>query len=1219
MVHRMRTMLALRLVLSLAAAHGVAQDPPDPPAGPDPDGGDAQPATDTLDLPPLTNEQLEDLCNRLGSNDPERRDDAWRQLVDAGDSALPWLRKAASRENLEIRWRARKALELVEWGVTTRLPGVSDSLKSFLVADSRIRIRQVEVWMQQYGQELLPFLRKICLQDPDRAVRERVFALIATLGASADVLIELAEHCVEQDSGATWAWRALARIYHEGGRDPEAIRWLERVLETDPSDYASHSMLADIHTEHGAIDAAIAHHLAARDLAGPGQRLVHVQALATLYVRKGDRQSAGEALEALAREDTRNPEPVLMLLRFWFDADMVEKADKLATKCLEEWPRDRVLGDSVDRLLDLMIRAWWNRGDYQRLAPLIENWRTNLANGGMGGDSLWMVAMHAWAEIRAGKPDAAATIISDYADDSGEDANELGGLLELARHFNLPDAEAHIRKVGEELPENRFMLAEAWHALQRRDAARAAELLDTVHKVMTRDGHTLRFDQLAELLPLADAIGNESFTADLIEQLGRSPAFSPASAASFSGRLTRAATVIALYRAAWKGGEKQEEDIDAALGYANELARFGHVDEAIGLIKRLIESETPGSWRTRYLKDSLAGCYVAAGKLNEARQLREEQLADSRNTSTFSGLYSLEIAAGRIERARKLAEEAMRELPSDTTRMQLLEHLLRDREYDRVLQELTDHPPTDPNMRRRGLLLEARARMVTMDFPGAQLALNRLLAAFTESGMMRTEEFECSLLLCMMGLQARVRSRFAGNDRQSDRPAPDIRGRDARDSNMTHYAFLRLASDAFARESSDDAVGALDTWLRAWRVSVLDYHSRMVRSRLTDLATTERLAEVRKQMDAEMTRIFGAGVVDGDLTWMRHNSRNALLTYVHLRALQGDDAVARKILRRLVDDGLSNDLEFLQVVLPNDPSEMRGYATQDTADVAIELMELLLRPEALPGMPAGSPPPTGEQAAARATEAWSLAARVLDRFPNELRAAVLLEEAAGRCGRTDDPRTVAVRKRLAANDPLDLLPMYVTAFHFLMHGWPELAIPSWKHMLAMPSQQTHVVSNAEEYLGRMLWEIPPMRDEACKLWRKMDSRVSYSGWYIDEDGYEPHTYLSRIHRREAEKQLAAGETAAAQESLRLATWYSPYDPQCAMEYAGALMAAGKPDVAQTLAQPWNVTLTLMNRRWPDWSRANAAMSLLKGVPGLKLAEVPTVTAPGNDGSEDGED
>ncbi|MGE3850927.1 MAG: tetratricopeptide repeat protein [Planctomycetota bacterium] len=1221
----MRWILATTLLVLLATTSGVAQDPPDQPAAPDPPAPAAPdqpvPAAPPDTLPPLTEEQLEDLCNQLGASDPDLREDAWRQLVDAGDPALPWLQKSAKRLNMEMRWRARKALELVKWGVTTRLPGVADGLQAFLaMPDSRVRMRQIELWMQTYGNELLPFLRKICLKDPDRDVRERVFTLIASLGASTDILTDLAEQCVEQDSAATWAWRALARIYHDSGRDDDAIRWLRRVLDQSPNDYASHAMLARIYTERGDLQNAVLAHKAARDMAGAGPpRTAHVQALANLYLQLGDRKSAGEALQALMQEDKNNPEPALMLINFWFEADETAKAAELADRCLAEWPGNRALGDHVDRLVRLLIDAWWNRGEYNRLEDLVRRQRDDAAARGMGGDSVWMLLMHMWACVRAGHANVAGDLLIEYADANKDDTDELAALLAICRHFALPDkVNAHLHELGAALPEHIFELREAMLELQAGNRERATTLFRTAMTAMApRPGRDLRFDQLAELLPVCDAIGDAESTKVLIDQLARNSSFSPASAASFSGRLTRAATVVAVYRAAWSGRTNRDDDYDAAFNYAQELARYGFVDEGITVLKRLVDKESPDSWRMRYLQDSLASCYSAAGKIDEARQIRERQLETNRNTSTLQALITLELMAGRLTRARELAEQGVDTMPSDTTRQGLLEHLIRDRDYDRVLRELADHPPADNNARRRGLIMDARARLATRDFPGAMNSLRRLLAAFGESGVVRTEELEASMMLCMLGQHDRAHVRLNWLEPDKDRPAPDMRGRDSRSTNTAHNLFLQLAADAFAREAGGDLTGALAVWLRAWRCAMLDYQAGMVRTRLAELATPERLKAVREAMEPELVRVFGESVKDGKPAGVRHTWRNRLLVYAHLRALLGDDAVAQRLIGGMVEHGLTNDLEFMHVIAPPDPIEMRGYFTQLTPDMALELMELLLRPEALPGMPGDYTPPAGDAATARAVQAFDLGVRVLERFPNELHVGALLLEAASRCGRNDHPVAVAMRQRFALNSPLDLIPTYVAAFHFQMTGWNELAIPAWKRLLDTPSKETHVISNGEEYLGRLLWQIPAMRDQACALWAKMNSRVAFNGWYIDEDGYEPHSYLSRQARYRASVLLAAGDTAAAIEALKLACWYSPYEPECALKLGQLLAADGKLDDARTLLRPWNVTLTLLARTWPSWAAPGAALAALQAIPGLALQPVPDAHQPV--GPEDGDE
>ncbi|MBI4617727.1 MAG: HEAT repeat domain-containing protein [Planctomycetes bacterium] len=186
--------------------------------------------------------RIEDWVDGLGDSSWSVREEAHKSLLDAGEPAIPALKRAATDPDPERARRARQILDATLWGEP---PDVSSKAAEFVREFGKLppkeRADRVSRFAGAAGERGRPFLLRVLEHDLDPAVRGEAFRWLALQeDVRLDSEIEQALARGEDAESAS----LLGQLLKERGRVVEAVSALRLAVERDPADASHRHVLA---------------------------------------------------------------------------------------------------------------------------------------------------------------------------------------------------------------------------------------------------------------------------------------------------------------------------------------------------------------------------------------------------------------------------------------------------------------------------------------------------------------------------------------------------------------------------------------------------------------------------------------------------------------------------------------------------------------------------------------------------------------------------------------------------------------------------------------------------------------------------------------------------------------------------------------------------------------------------------------------------------------
>jgi hypothetical protein len=1228
-----------------AAAQPAPPPPPPlpvPPPAATPDDGDAADAetgedgpaadADEVDRSP---ERVRELIDLLAHPDPATRDAAMRLLAAIGEPAIDQLEDAAAGANLEVRWRARQALQLCRWAVTPDLEEVAAGLDEWLRSDSNNRRRQLQRWHQQHGGKLEPFLRRVIERDSSlfiqREAFERLLDTHRDMDARTEELAPVAAAVQERGGGAAvWAWVLLAKRTAaqngEEGRE-RAIRWLDALVDAGAGAYEVHAARAEVLEGMEKWGPALEAHRRARALATPQSELEHAQRIAVLLRDRLGREDEGlEILRDVVIRNPRDPAAMVTLVEYYLEADRTDDILTLLASVKRSWSENPRLLRDLTALITRFAQSFWKSGAFAEMSPifrtLVDLHRAPQERIDVGQLRDVSLAL-AWAEVAAGNAAAAADALR-AADGYLSRSRDRAVLVPAARMLGLVDVADELTATHAAGIPVTSAVVRADFALWRRDVAEAAQLLDEAAAAVTaQPGGPTRLD-LWRLWHLADRLGDVATAGQLLdemEELGpvEEPVYdaqTPAVRIDVSDR--RVAAELA------DGARLAAARIE--LDLIDQLAAIGRFQDAsdrlAGLADKtgLDDSEIPGDIARRIETREIA-LLIALGQREKAELLIADRAEPARRDVL---LIESAVHAGDFdEAARLLADAAAAESRVDGgSALAAADWSLRLGRIDEIDAQLGDLS-TNPGRRE---VLRIAGRLTAGDVRGADELLMQLIDR--NPGLLRDfavsdSRFIVEWLLRLGRVDEARGAVLGGEDVASLRRAWTSPGNSAAwlfapqtgveaDYGTCEVLYLHGLMLAAAGETAD----ALAAMLAAAQMASLDDQADRIDAALRELAqdgdalatAIARLrfppdgkprpepaeadtgdteagpeADTGDEPEADPIDPLAAPITDDELTW---TDRFRLRQLAHAFLLAGNRPAGLRILDRLTTIGLANRVEFGRYFTAGDD---RAIDRNSTADLGVDRLVMLLMPQRIPGAPAAAAEWVTRFDRERA---YDLAVALLDRFPDDLRAAILLLDAADALDRRGEPIVQSVEARLAASHLQDQAAAYRAGMWFTARRLDGQAVTAWRLLDGIATTDYFLSSNAQEYLGRLLVDDPARRDEGIALLAASERLLEQlnfqladgDGLTIIEDGGEAFTYRAWIALAElAEARAEFDATAPAEDddpaaavmqarresakrrgltAARLAVIYGPFIPSRRLAAARAMQAWGETDAAR---------------------------------------------------------
>lgn len=1150
-----------------------------------PTGSD--PVEPDVDKPPLTEEQVRDLIDQLGAPSLKQRDDAMRELIDAGDIAVDHLEVAARRGDLEIAWRARQALRYAQWGVPSDQIGpglLGEMVDRYLGATLQFKAQILTGIRNQFPAKVsVNFFRKVCMLEDTQLLRRQAFELLRGSDAMDTAgLAALAREIIESDPTALWAYHVLATHYKEQGEREKALETLQAILERDPNDSTANVMIAKLLIETEQPFRAVPYLQRARTTAAAGdQRRDVTRTLAEVYRQLGREDLAMALLEELlatapSLEDFRT------VIRYHFSTRNLDAAEAVATRALEAFPENLTLRAEL-------IVFWENEFAYDRLEPFYQFVIDQLDP--RYDSRAWHTAYLdlAHAQWLTGRPDDAVKSLQTLIDSRNGQIGDYLFARKLCHAWGLTEAQDEfLAKAGLESWGNdlTFQLALAREAYEWRQPERLATQVDAVAQKLG-DPKFAMLQVLAEYCELLAHVGESARVEEVLSGVARRQALTEREITDFLTNSPLAAApgaAIADVLLRFVDAAMQRPDLKQSaalhLSRAQILVNYGRYAEAQTVYRKVIELARVGSNEHATAVGALAELtQVVDGDEAAISYWQGRQPEAAQDPQVVIDLAECYVAAGRFDEAYQALETALANAPAgldgwmlESFRDELAQIAWRIGRFDDVLVYTTAERMYDEALEYR-----IDAMLANGDRAGAASALQAQLMEMQR--FQRTGGTYLDLRLARLAIRAGLAPAIV------EIYAPRVAITQASDERI--YVLLALG-EAYAAQGQRKK--ALRTFLRAHDNCYLHYQAQTVQHWFDALGSPALLSE----MEVELINALAGGYEDavGGPTVLRVTSDKVddLLGLALIKAQQarvadelarasgstapgGDpeaDLAAWRIYHALWERYSEADAGYKTLANEED-KWFRDLPTRDNLSVAVLACEAAtfatrasLRMER-----AGA----GRLALQLVLEALAVVETTFERHPHDIRLSVLRREladralalgaAAGERARLEQAsRNATARIEIARADPRDELGAYRAAFFFMLREREDLAMAAWELVLAVPHSDLVCDGNALEYGGRMLffqWRKTgddKQRDRARQLLKQSDDDLFIHGWYYDEDLQERWCYRSYMAEATAVARAAEGDRNGAVKAWRQAVSFNPRRVSAALGLARELHAAG---------------------------------------------------------------
>lgn len=503
-----------------------------------------------------------------------------------------------------------------------------------------------------------------------------------------DEALEMYEKVLFCDSNSSYVMRDLAFLLIKMGRNQEGIVWLEKIIENDPADIDTRSILARLYAGMGKVNEAVQIYNTILAIRQDPQTLLM---LGRLYARNRQYEQAQDVLTRLVEQDNESYMGHYYLAQLYRELHFTDKAIAAYEKALQ-------LNWSARLALELAELFELDKRD-DRAAEL---YRRIIDEEPMD-EQAWLRLVNLYLSLK--KTDEALAVLKEYKQLSG-DSRKIDFMISrlLMAMGSYQEAIDSLNGMIDEYPDlvaSRYMLALAYYQNGDPQAARS-----TLNEIPV-DAHEFENSVLLRVKIFQDE-ENSTAAINLLQSMLSDPAtskmqFYPVLASLYheEKRTAEAKRLMADALADYSSNVdfifeyglllermgdqttamKMMEDVlaiephhSAALNYIG----YSWADQGVNLdqARKYIEEAASLNPEDGYIRDSLGWVYFKLGDLERARLELEKsiQLVES-DPVIFEHLGDVYHHGGQHDKAREMYEKALA-ITKDDSRKEVLQQKL---------------------------------------------------------------------------------------------------------------------------------------------------------------------------------------------------------------------------------------------------------------------------------------------------------------------------------------------------------------------------------------------------------------------------------------------------------------------------------------------------------------------------------------------------------------